>query len=128
MELYSYSKFNIYKNYSRQMHLHKPTISFWFTGTHTPSPKPMPLWQPQEGDHIKGTFKETVLLTVPTIPGPREGPANPNKYNCCVSGFPGPVLRIIGWFLENIPVGGEMVTDALGQWGYTIATQTAEPS
>lgn len=28
LQLYSYSKFNIYKNYSRQMHLHKPTISF----------------------------------------------------------------------------------------------------
>lgn len=61
-----------------------------------PLPSPCPSGSPRRGDHIKGTFKETALLTVPTIPGPREGPANPNKYNCCVSGFPGPALRIIG--------------------------------
>lgn len=57
-ELYSYSKFNIYKKLQQtNASTQNLPFSFWFTVTYTTSPKPTaPCRQPQEGESYKGHF------------------------------------------------------------------------
>lgn len=59
----------------------KPTISFWFTGTHTIFPKPYPLWQPRRGITSRALLKRQ-HRSQPPLPGPLELWADPSKYNC----------------------------------------------
>lgn len=112
----------------------KPTISFWFTGTHTIFPKPYPLWQPRRESH-QGHFQRDSTAHSHRFPGLWSYEPIPASTTVWVSRFTNQEKQITrasapSYQLNLIkhPHWRRNGYGCSGERGYTIATQTAESS
>ena len=96
-ELYSYSKFNIYKKL-QQTNASTQNLPFHSDSLSPTQPLPSlqpPAGNPRSGNHIKGTFKETAPLIFPTASsGLRRYQLIPPNVNCLCFGFSKPRKRV----------------------------------